>query len=284
VGNHGDSTYLVYDLGGSTFDVSVIRRRLGDYEVLSVSGDPFLGGDDFDRLLAWHLLETGTWRWLDAEGRPAERVPAPRELFDPSTPPGAVNFARLVQVAESIKCELTAADRAERYVPHLLLAEDGRALSVEVTVERATFQRLIQDKVDRTIDCCGEALARARERAGVRLGDIDHVVLVGGSSRVPLVRDTVRAAFCNSSLPEHARSLEPLLHEPDLCVAYGAALRGASHGTRYVFPPGGGVGGLELHLTSPANSRELRYQAAGWFASFGFSWKPAARNTLTPWR
>ena len=57
VENHGDATYLVYDLGGGTFDVSVIRRRLDDYEVLSVSGDPFLGGDDFDRLLASHLIE-----------------------------------------------------------------------------------------------------------------------------------------------------------------------------------------------------------------------------------
>ena len=61
VENHGDATYLVYDLGGGTFDVSIIRRRLDDYEVLSVSGDPFLGGDDFDRLLATHLRGDGTW-------------------------------------------------------------------------------------------------------------------------------------------------------------------------------------------------------------------------------
>ena len=67
VENHGDATYLVYDLGGGTFDVSVIRRRLGDYEVLSVSGDPFLGGDDFDRLLASHLIEHGEWT-VEGEG------------------------------------------------------------------------------------------------------------------------------------------------------------------------------------------------------------------------
>src|SRR6185437_3177341 len=60
--NHGSATYLVYDLGGGTFDVSIIRRRLGDYEVVAVSGDPFLGGDNFDRLLASHLVETGTWK------------------------------------------------------------------------------------------------------------------------------------------------------------------------------------------------------------------------------
>src|SRR5581483_9888005 len=76
--NHGDATYLVYDLGGGTFDVSVIRRRLGDHEVLSVSGDPFLGGDDFDRLLASHLLDSGTWRWSGDSADAADR----HALFD----------------------------------------------------------------------------------------------------------------------------------------------------------------------------------------------------------
>ena len=74
---------------------------------------------------------------------------------------------------------------------------------------------------------------------------------------MPLVRETVRAAFCNPDLPEHVRCLEPLLHEPDLCVAYGAALRAATHGTRYLFPRRtAGRSELELHLTSPANTRE----------------------------
>ena len=70
VENHGDAIYLVYDLGGGTFDVSIIRRRLGDYEVLSVSGDPFLGGDDFDRLLATHLIEHGNGAWRARAGKP----------------------------------------------------------------------------------------------------------------------------------------------------------------------------------------------------------------------
>jgi molecular chaperone DnaK len=249
VENHGDATYLVYDLGGGTFDVSVIRRRLGDYEVLSVSGDPFLGGDDFDRLLASHLLETGTW------SVPCEAL---EPLFDLTTPAGARNFARLVQVAEGIKVELTDAETAERYVPGLVTDAEGRAVGLEARVDRATFQRLIKDKVDRTIDCCREALARARERAGIGLAEIDYVVLVGGSSRVPLVRETVRTAFCNARLPEYVRCLEPLLHEPDLCVAYGAALRAATHGTRYRFAED-----LELHWTSPVNTRDARYQATG---------------------
>ncbi len=258
IGGHGDATYLVYDLGGGTFDVSIIRRRFDDYEVLSVSGDPFLGGDDFDRLLATHLVENSSW----FAGREGERTaPVPAEtlsaLFDLSTPAGAGNFVGLVQAAESIKIALTDAERVERYLPDLVRDADGRGITLETSVERSVFQRLIRDKVDRTIDCCRDALARARERAGLGLSDIDYVVLVGGSSRVPLVRDTVRAAFCNPELPEHVRCLDPLLHEPDLCVAYGAALRAATHGTQYLFP------GIGLHLTSPVNTRDLAYQATG---------------------
>jgi molecular chaperone DnaK len=217
--NHGDATYLVYDLGGGTFDVSIIRRRLGDYEVLSVSGDPFLGGDDFDRLLATHISAACGLATDAAKPQPDE-------------------FARLVHRAEQIKIALTDAESAE-------------------AIDRMTFNRLIRDKVDRTIDCCHEALGRAKDRVGLTLSDIDHVILVGGSSRVPLVRERVKAAFCNADLPEHVRHLDPLLHEPDLCVAYGAALRAATHGSRYV------LGGVELHLKSPVNTRETTYQAAG---------------------
>jgi molecular chaperone DnaK len=268
VENHGDATYLVYDLGGGTFDVSIIRRRLDDYEVLSVSGDPFLGGDDFDRLLASDLIETGSWT-LES----GVKHEPPASLFDPTTPHGAINFARLVHIAEGVKIELSApvrTDRVERYIPGLVKSFAGEPLTLEVAVERARFERLIKDKVDRTIDCCHEALARAREKAGIRLNDIDYIVLVGGSSRVPLVRDTVREAFCSGDKPDHVKCLEPLLHEPDLCVAYGAALRAATHGTRYLFPlpVESGQGGaqadsLELHWTSPANTGDTRYQATG---------------------
>ncbi len=271
VENHGDAVYLVYDLGGGTFDVSVIRRRLGDYEVLGVSGDPFLGGDDFDRLLATHLIEQGMWAVDTAERSPVgSRLTA--ELFDPSTPAGAVHFGRLVHVAEGIKIALTDSERVERYVPGLTYTDDGGAVALEASVARTDFNRLIKDKVDRTIDSCRDALARARDRAGVGLSDVDYVVLVGGSSRVPLVRDTVRAAFCNPDLPDHVRSPEPLLHEPDLCVAYGAALRAASHGSHYLFAMGSGVRGqgsgeaeeeIDLHVTSPANTDDPNYPLTG---------------------
>jgi molecular chaperone DnaK len=263
VAGHEDATYLVYDLGGGTFDVSIIRRRLGDYEVLAVSGDPFLGGDDFDRLLASHLLQTGTWT-ASSEAEADQTVVGKEDLahlFDPATPAGAVRFARLMQVAEVIKTGLTDSERVERFLPGLVRDETGRLLTLESGVEREAFQRLIKDKVDRTIEACHEALGRARERAGVGLRDIEHVILVGGSSRVPLVQETVRSAFCNPALADHARCLEPLLHEPDLCVAYGAALRAATHGVRYRFTSPDAT--LDVHLTSPVRTRDLRHAICG---------------------
>ncbi len=258
---HGDATYLVYDLGGGTFDVSVIRKRFNDYEVLSVSGDPFLGGDDFDRLLASHLMDQVS----GGQKPPEERSP---------------EFAQLVHIAEGIKIDLSTKERVERFIPDALNGPDGHTLSLAVDVDRATFHRLIKDKVARTIDCCHEALARARDKAGIRLGDIDYLVLVGGSSRVPLVRQMVGAAFCNATLPEHVRHSEPLLSEPDLCVAYGAALRAATHGTRYVFPdlkrphsflPDLDLGlgleepalELEVHVTSAVNVADPAYTLTG---------------------
>src|SRR5262249_23892287 len=105
-----------------------------------------------------------------------------------------------------------------------------------------------------------------------------------GSSRVPLVRATVREAFCNPELGERARSPVPLLHEPDRCVGYGAALRAATHGTRYVFPAAAPAGSLrpdlELHLTSPVSVRDVAYRAAGVVRTV-FSREPGA-SARTP--
>jgi molecular chaperone DnaK len=266
--NHGDATYLVYDLGGGTFDVSIIRKRFDDYEVLSVSGDPFLGGDDFDRLLASYLIESGAIKRERGtrNSRSTEKVDAKTldRLFDLSRNDGAANFARLVHIAETIKIELTEAPRVERYVPALVTLGDNE-YALEAVVEREMFNRLIRTKINRTIDCCREALGRAKDKAGLRLQDIDYIVLVGGSSRVPLVRETVRAAFGNADLPEHVRQLEPLLHEPDLCVAYGAALRAATYGTRYRMgnEEWGAGNGVELQFTSAFNTRDVKYVATG---------------------
>jgi molecular chaperone DnaK len=262
VERHPDATYLVYDLGGGTFDVSIIRRHLGDFEVLGVSGDPFLGGDDFDRALASHLVARGKWT---RDGVPVDADEL-RALFDPTSADGAVRFARLVPICEQLKMELSAADSITRWLPDVVTVDD-RGLTLEATLDRATFQALVREKIVRTVDCCREALGRAKDKAGTRLGDIDHVILVGGSTRVPLVRETVQAAFCRSDLGEHVKNPSPLLHEPDLCVAFGAALRAATHGTRYVFSLAelnrGDSGEVELHWTSPELADATTYRATG---------------------
>jgi molecular chaperone DnaK len=271
---HGDATYLVYDLGGGTFDVSIIRRRLDDYEVVAVSGDPFLGGDDFDRLLASFLIERGQWTWQQGPSATPATKAELNALFEITTPAGATAFARLVRLAEGVKCSLTEQEQVSLFNPRVLTTPDQRNLGLECPVTRSNLNKLLAGKVQRTIECCQEALARARERAGLQLEDIDHVILVGGSSRVPLVRETVRDAFCNPDRPAHARSPHLLLHEPDLCVAYGAALRAATHGTHYLFSlrsqePGvrsqeSGVGvQLDLHLTHPTCVKEITCQATG---------------------
>lgn len=262
VEHHPDATYLVYDLGGGTFDVSIIRKHLGDFEVLGVSGDPFLGGDDFDRALASYLVQQGTW---SRGGVPVERAER-TELFDPTTPDGGVRFARLVPLGELLKIELGTNETLARQFAEVIPTAAG-SLTLEVSLDRTTFQNLIREKVRRTVDCCHEALARAKDRAGTRLSDIDHLILVGGSTRVPLVRATVQAAFCRSDLPEHVKNPAPLLHEPDLCVAFGAALRAATHGTRYVFSLAelnrGDTGELALHWTSPELTDATTYRASG---------------------
>jgi molecular chaperone DnaK len=267
--NHPDATYIVYDLGGGTFEVSIVQRRRGECQVLGTGGDPHLGGDDLDRLLAAYLLETGTWKYAGESAKVGPDTLA--SLFDETTSSGAARFRRLLRVAESIKRHLTDQRSVSRFNPSLVQNDEGRALDLEVVVEQSMFHRLIKDILDRTMDCCQETLAQARQRMGLKLRDIDHLVLVGGSSRVPLVRESVQAAFCNPDLAEHVRNPEPFLHQPDLCVAYGAALRGATLGTRYLFPmehkdwgtAREGRGELELHLTSPVTTPDAAYQATG---------------------
>src|SRR5262249_9177187 len=158
----------------------------------------FLGGDDFDRLLASHVLERGKWT---AGGAPVADPSALAALFDPAAPAGGGDLAPLGHPAGGGKGAPTRAGTGGRAPAGSAANESGELLSVELTVSRGDFDRLIKAKVDRTIDCCREALARAKERAGVTLAGVDYVVLVGGSSRVPLVRDTVKAAFCNADLP-----------------------------------------------------------------------------------
>src|SRR6185369_1546317 len=153
----------VYDLGGGTFDVSILRLRGGIFEVLATSGDTRLGGDDFDERLAGLVL---------AELPEAERDrPAVR--------------ARARAEAEAAKRELSTADRADVS----LALPDGR--SVRRPVARAEFEALVRELVERTAGPCRQAL----RDAGLEAADVGEVVAVGGSTRVPLVRRQMEAVF-----------------------------------------------------------------------------------------
>ena len=179
VKNDADHTIAVYDLGGGTFDISILRISGGIFEVLSTHGDTYLGGDDFDRMIA-------------------NEFRLQHSSFDS-------NEASLIQelrlVAEDAKKVLSTAEGFE-----------GLVRGKTVSITRGTFNDLIRPFVDRTLDSCRQAL----KDAGHTVSDIDAVVMVGGSTRVPLVKDSVRALF--------GRELYDSLN-PDEVVALGAAVQ-----------------------------------------------------------
>jgi len=173
----------VYDLGGGTFDISILKLHEGIFEVLATNGDTRLGGDDFDRRLSERLLA---------------KVPAERRR-DPEV------ISQAVAAAESAKIQLTAAERAT-----LELRAPG--VDVRDTVTRDEFEALVADIVERTIGPCQQAL----KDAGLAPTDLDEVVLVGGSTRVPLVRRRVQALFGRTPHTEL---------NPEEVVALGAAVQ-----------------------------------------------------------
>ncbi len=184
---------LVYDLGGGTFDVSVVEITGAVTEVLSSHGNNRLGGDDFDRRLQLHLADMF---------RRTHGVSVPD---DPSTQ------ARLLQAAEAIKMELSSHSFAT--VREAFLGTKGKtALHLETEMSRADFEDLIRPLVKETLEAIDRALADADSVPD----DIDRVVLVGGSTRVPLVQEMVEA---------HLQQKPVDGIQPDLCVALGAALQ-----------------------------------------------------------
>ena len=183
-----DGTVLVYDLGGGTFDVSILRIQDGVFRVLATAGDTHLGGDDFDRLLVQRILGAlpGT-----TDGAKTE---------DPYV------LQAVRSAAEGLKMRLSEQDEAAL---ELDLGERGK---VELKLTRSEFEAAIAPLVQRTLDC----VKSAAKDAGLKLEDVDDVVLVGGSTRVPLVRARLEAL---TGKAPHAHV------DPDLAVALGAAIQ-----------------------------------------------------------
>jgi molecular chaperone DnaK len=195
---------VIYDLGGGTFDVSIVRIERGVVEVLSSKGDTRLGGDDFDELLARHVAS----RFLQAHGHDL--------LADSGT------RWRLFTACERAKCELSTAATV-RVVEEFIATVAGRRVSLDVEISRDEYERLIRPLVDRTIGCVDTALVDA----GLALSQIDELILVGGSTRTPLVQRRLR---------DELRREPRWSVDPDLAVALGAGTQAAAIAGQAVGP------------------------------------------------
>ncbi|MEM9877282.1 MAG: Hsp70 family protein, partial [Myxococcota bacterium] len=238
----GDGTFLVYDLGGGTFDVSILRCVAGEYQVLAIDGDNYLGGDDFDRRFAEHLrgelAARGYALALDVAGDPAD----------------AERFKRLVELAQEVKEQLSTRDVVAVSRRNLLVDQNGEDVEYEGEIGRAGYEEVIGRLVETTIESCLRAVSEASEKAGVALADIDNVILVGGSTRVPLVARRVTEALCGPS-----RAEAPLHDEVDTCVALGAAVHAAQLGGVRVGDP---EAAACVCFTSPLVARETPLKLA----------------------
>ena len=189
-----EQTILVFDLGGGTFDVSLLEIGDGVVEVKSTSGDTQLGGDDWDQRLVDHLVKTFSGQ----------------QGVDLSKDKMALQ--RLREAAEKAKIELSGSTETTVNLPYITASDSG-PLHLDVKVSRSEFQRMTQDLLDRT----KAPFHAAIKDAGIALGDIDHVVLVGGSTRMPAVGELVRE-LTGGQDPNKGVN-------PDEVVAVGAALQ-----------------------------------------------------------
>ena len=185
---------LVYDLGGGTFDVSILEIGDGVFEVLATNGNNRLGGDDFDQRLMDYIIrqfksETG---------------------IDLSSDRMAMQ--RLKEAAEKAKIELSSMVQTNVNLP-FITADSSGPKHLDMTITRAKFEELIHDLVEKTRDC----MTTAMKDAGLTNANIDKVILVGGSTRVPCVQELVK----NVTGKEPFKGINP-----DECVAIGAAIQG----------------------------------------------------------
>ncbi len=195
----GDAKIAVYDLGGGTFDISIIEVAEIDgekqFEVLATNGDTFLGGEDFDSCIIKHLAK---------EFKKQQGVDLTKDR---------VAMQRLKEAAETAKIELSTREQTEISLPYISADADGpKHLSLKLS--RANYEALVGDLVKRTLAPCKQAL----KDAGLRSNEIDEVILIGGSTRTPMVQQAVEKFFGKAPRKDV---------NPDEAVAVGAAIQGA---------------------------------------------------------
>jgi len=189
-----DMLVVVFDCGGGTHDVSILELGDGVFEVLSTDGDTHLGGDDFDQTIIDFLIE---------EFKKENGV-------DPSKDPMALQ--RLKEAAEKAKIELSSSSSTEINLPYLIPV-DGIPKHLVVSLTKSKFEQLVDNLVKRTIEPCKNAL----KNAGIKITDIDEIILVGGTTRIPAIQDAVKSFFGK----EPSKGVNP-----DEVVALGAAIQG----------------------------------------------------------
>ncbi len=189
-----DKKVVVYDLGGGTFDVSILEMGDGVFEVLSTNGDTHLGGDNFDEIIM---------DWIISEFKKENGV-------DISKDPMALQ--RIKEAAEKAKVELSSSSNTEINLPYLTADATGPKHLV-VSLSRSKFETMVDELVKRSIKPCQKALKDAK----LKVGDIDEVILVGGSTRIPIIQESVEKFF--NRKPSKGVN-------PDEVVAMGAAIQG----------------------------------------------------------
>ena len=191
---HKDMKIVVFDCGGGTHDVSVLELGDGVFEVKATDGDTHLGGDDFDHIIIdWLAEEFKTENGMDLAKDP-------------------MALQRLKEAAEKAKIELSSTTSTEVNLPYITADASGPKHLVR-TLSRAKFEQLAGDLIKRTIAPCKSAL----KNAGLKVGDIDEIILVGGSTRIPAIQEAVKAFFGK----EPSKGVNP-----DEVVAIGAAIQG----------------------------------------------------------
>jgi molecular chaperone DnaK len=186
---------LVYDLGGGTFDVSILSIIDNNFDVLNIDGDRFLGGDDFDNLLVQEMLDYIRHEYrVDLQDDPAAKM-------------------RLKSLAEKAKIELSRQEET-RIIGDAIAQAGGRPVNLDMTITRDQFESLIGSLVEKSVDI----VQRALEGAGIRPSDLDRVLLVGGSTRVPIIRQKLKEIFGDKI---------EIDVDPMQCVSLGAAVQTA---------------------------------------------------------
>ncbi len=190
-----EARVAIYDLGGGTFDISVLEVHDAVFDVLSTGGDTFLGGEDFDaRIIEWLVYEFAAENEVDLRH-------------------DDMALQRMKDAAEKAKCELSAVKDTEINLPFIYTKDDGEALHLQRTLVRDKLEELVEDLIQRTLKICDQTL----QEAGLSVDDVDEVILVGGMTRMPRVQHCVQEFF--------GREPSKNVH-PDEVVALGAAIQG----------------------------------------------------------